>query len=560
MTHDQGEVLKRFFELRETTKWTSLFSGDTAVRWFSPPGRFGKVAANHLYFTVGETQRGKACRPKLTERLERVVTDHGIRPSEELEPSTDTRTGTPREKGKYYIRFNLEGVGPSTLRSIIGRAMEEVRECAAAGDDGIANTPAQVDLARPHDTLRPVSLDEERFRKAHDEFLAFVRGKDEMGTSFDDLRRPFEEHPFFLATEVHYKREARAFAYTVLPPRGEWHTWLDEPGRLLNGLYQASFKTTNLLVVKYGDEDNSASPVYQTLNRSELEQIELERELALLFDGPTEPDAFGPRFDRLAGFIRDRRLGCKWDFLAYLAFLADDARYFPVKSSHFQDLLRFYGSDERFAGRVTWDRYQTMLRLAAWIREMLPERYGTPTALELQSYMWVVIYGVLPHLPGAPRRKRANNLQPKDFAEEQKRRRARAANAQDVGLLGEKHCFDHEVARLAAVGREDLARRVRLISFEDESAGYDLLTFDEDGRERHVEVKATSCQQRSGRSFWLSQNECERAELDPSWELWRVWDVRGTGVIEELGNVVAVVPEDWRREVASWRYSKRTDH
>ena len=58
------------------------------------------------------------------------------------------------------------------------------------------------------------SFDSDRFRDAHDLFLAFVRA--EGGVSFDEIDRPFESHPFFLATEVDYKRHAR----TDAPKRG----------------------------------------------------------------------------------------------------------------------------------------------------------------------------------------------------------------------------------------------------------------------------------------------------------------------------------------------------
>lgn len=196
------------------------------------------------------------------------------------------------------------------------------------------------------------------------------------------------------------------------------------------------------------------------------------------------------------------------------------------------------------------------MRLAAWIREMLPERYDTPTALELQSYMWVVIYGVLPRVVDSLAKK-ARRLRQEDFDKEARLRAARAARAHEVGLEGERYCYEREVARLRKAGREDLARDVRLISMEDDGAGYDLLTFHEDGSERHVEIKTTSRSDSSGRCFWLSQNEFICAERDPSWELWRVWDVRGACRVEQLGNIVVDVPDGWEREVASWRYSRR---
>ena len=392
---------------------------------------------------------------------------------------------------------------------------------------------------------------ESQFLNAHDEFLTFVQASDTQGLSFESVERPFETHPFFQDTEMVYKRKARRDALALLPSPGNWHNWLDEPGRLLRALYDATFKAENLLVRNYGDADNSASPVYLALDQTTVEQSGLERQLAHLFDGPTAPETFGPRFDALADYVRDHRLGCKWDFFAYLAFLADDARYFPVKSSHFTRLLRFYGSDAPFEGHVSWDRYRHVLDLADWVRDQLPDRYGEPDALQVQSYLWIVAYAVVPRLEGTLA---VRALKAKDFRAEERLRQARAAERERIGLRGEQLCYTQERDRLEAEGRSDLAKRVELVSRRDASAGYDLLTFDDEGHELHVEVKTTTWPRASVRGFWLSQNELRVAEGDSAWRLWRVWDVDGSAEVEPLGNVVQSVPDGWRREAASWRY------
>jgi len=75
-----------------------------------------------------------------------------------------------------------------------------------------------------------------------------------------------------------------------------------------------------------------------------------------------------------------------------------------------------------------------------------------------------------------------------------------------LGKAGEAMVIDFERARLAAVDRPDLARKVRWVSEEDgDGAGYDIHSFDPTGSDRLIEVKTT----RGGRTtpFFLTRNE-----------------------------------------------------
>ena len=104
-----------------------------------------------------------------------------------------------------------------------------------------------------------------------------------------------------------------------------------------------------------------------------------------------------------------------------------------------------------------------------------------------------------------------------DVAERDERNRA-------LGCRGEKRVLAHERSLLVEHGRRDLARRVRWISEEEgDGAGYDILSFDPDGRMRLIEVKTTNGWERT--PFYITQNELRVSEKRRhEWRLMRLWD------------------------------------
>jgi hypothetical protein len=91
-----------------------------------------------------------------------------------------------------------------------------------------------------------------------------------------------------------------------------------------------------------------------------------------------------------------------------------------------------------------------------------------------------------------------------------------------LGKAGEAFVFEVERLRLERVDRSDLARKVRWVAEEDgDGAGYDILSFDQKGTERLIEVKTTNGALRT--PFFLTRNECETAaECADTWQLYRV--------------------------------------
>ena len=83
---------------------------------------------------------------------------------------------------------------------------------------------------------------------------------------------------------------------------------------------------------------------------------------------------------------------------------------------------------------------------------------------------------------------------------------ARDARNRKLGKMGEEKVLLAEHARLKGEGRSDLAKKVRWISEEEgDGAGYDILSFTTQGKERLLEVKTTTGGQLT--PFYLTENE-----------------------------------------------------
>lgn len=119
-----------------------------------------------------------------------------------------------------------------------------------------------------------------------------------------------------------------------------------------------------------------------------------------------------------------------------------------------------------------------------------------------------------------------------------------------LGRAGEEMVMRHERLSLAAAGRDDLARQVRWISDEvGDGAGYDIASFEPDGRSRLIEVKTTNGWDRT--PFHISANELAVAsDRRDEWCLFRLWDFsrtpRAFQIHPPLDAHVALTPTSFR--------------
>jgi len=101
---------------------------------------------------------------------------------------------------------------------------------------------------------------------------------------------------------------------------------------------------------------------------------------------------------------------------------------------------------------------------------------------------------------------------------------------EENGYLGEEYVLNYERKRLRSRGKNRLASRIRWVSKESVSEGFDILSFEFNGAERWIEVKASA--QRS-RIFEMSENEWQTAKAARSkYYIYRVTEVRTKPIVK----------------------------
>ena len=111
---------------------------------------------------------------------------------------------------------------------------------------------------------------------------------------------------------------------------------------------------------------------------------------------------------------------------------------------------------------------------------------------------------------------------------------AREARNQSLGLAGEEFVVQYERWRLIQRGHERLADRIEHTSrVRGDGAGYDVLSFEDDGRERFIEVKTTAYAKET--PFFISDGELSFANShELEFRLYRVFEFRMTPRLFEL--------------------------
>lgn len=102
----------------------------------------------------------------------------------------------------------------------------------------------------------------------------------------------------------------------------------------------------------------------------------------------------------------------------------------------------------------------------------------------------------------------------------------REARNTSLGLAGEKFVVQYERWRLTSLGEEKLANKIEHVSAtQGDGLGFDVLSFDVNGRERLIEVKTTSFGKET--PFFITRNEVALSKSEADlFHIYRLFDFR----------------------------------
>lgn len=115
---------------------------------------------------------------------------------------------------------------------------------------------------------------------------------------------------------------------------------------------------------------------------------------------------------------------------------------------------------------------------------------------------------------------------------------AQEARNRSLGRAGELFVMELEARRLHEAGRKVLSERVEHVAASrGDGLGFDVLSFEADGRERLIEVKTTAFGELT--PFYVSRNELARSEADADrYRLYRLFDFRAKPRVFTLAGAV----------------------
>ena len=100
----------------------------------------------------------------------------------------------------------------------------------------------------------------------------------------------------------------------------------------------------------------------------------------------------------------------------------------------------------------------------------------------------------------------------------------------EIGLLGEELVINYEKQRLIDLDLNEYAEKIRWISKESDSYGYDIESFeiDESGKVYPIKIEVKTTASKADTEFFVTKNELEVSkEYKKSYFIYRVYDAKG---------------------------------
>ena len=361
--------------------------------------------------------------------------------------------------------------------------------------------------------------------KSFEKFKIFIKNKSGQDfTSFDNK---------YIDEQENYKKLVYNNALKIL----NVESWKEEDvgtGKIIGLLQEVIDQEINNLLIhdnRRGEEQRQDKILIQAQNDKKL-LAELER---ILFDFYKSNISDEESFSKIV-----HTTGKIYPFLSFLFFIKSNRKYLPIAPVTFDNIFEELDINFRTSRKCSWENYSNYIEIMKEVRSYLlskEEIVDEVDLLDAHSFLWILARQmkesskeikevkkveddyfklVAINIPSDKRiidyKKSEKTIikSDEDFEKEGIRKRIKGKESEEI-------VYNFEIDNLTKQGRKDLADKVKVKSTEV-SLGFDILSFDIDGNEKHIEVKTKS----GGNSFWITKNELETSRNDNNYYIYVV--------------------------------------
>ncbi|WP_435254674.1 DUF3883 domain-containing protein [Tenacibaculum sp. A30] len=250
-------------------------------------------------------------------------------------------------------------------------------------------------------------------------------------------------------------------------------------------------------------------------------------------------------FDFFKSKIKDKKafdqfseLGFSYQLIAYLFFIKNSQKYLPISQTRFDLIFSSLNIDLKTSHNSSWENYQEYVGIIKQFQNYLKTKFSGIELLDAHSFLW--IYGfqfekskeskevrIQSKKTGEKKKPELPNYQPRKAIDletlvepETEIDYIKQLEKQiEIGNLAEEIVLKSEIEFLRT-DYPDLAEKVRSIA-NNPKLGFDIISFEIDGTQKQIEVKAISTN-KSNKSFFLSRNEFRKSKEYPNYYLYCV--------------------------------------
>jgi len=260
-------------------------------------------------------------------------------------------------------------------------------------------------------------------------------------------------------------------------------------------------------------------------------------------------DFFKSKIQDEIAFDNFVEIGFSYQLIAYLFFIKNHQKYMPISQEKFDEIFSSINIDFKTSHNCSWENYTEYNEIIILFRKRLSQRFKTASLLDAHSFLW--IYGFqldepkekklqkkqtektenkITDKPQEKSKLKLETYKPKkvvdiddltdtsneiDYIENHRR-------LMEIGDLAEKIVLESEIEFLKSEYPE-LADKVRLVS-NNPILGFDVLSFETDGQQKQIEVKAIS-ENRNAKSFIITRNEFSKSKTYSNYYVYCVTEI-----------------------------------